>query len=347
MAFTLDEVVPWGRSFDEYVAMFALSDDDLARRILGMADGPASFNARLTKRGGSAISADPLYRWSAPQIRERIRDVTPTVLEQARANADGFIWTTHIRSLEELRRLRESAMDEFLGDYESADARVRYVDAALPALPFADAQFDLALCSHFLFLYSEQESLLFHVDAILELCRVAAEVRIFPLLELSGAPSRHVQPVLDALDARGMAARRQRVSYEFQRGGNEMLVISRADPDAPLIFHIAPAESWTEAQRRGTYTAGSLASEGFIHCSEASQVIGTANRLFRGRRGLVLLHVDEARLRAPVVRENLEGGERLFPHVYGALNLDAILRVTPFEPGDDGSFDHHLIIRDS
>ena len=65
MAFTLSGVVPWGRTFDEYRAMFALSDDDLAKRILGCGDGPAAFNAVATEKGYQVASADPLYQFSA------------------------------------------------------------------------------------------------------------------------------------------------------------------------------------------------------------------------------------------------------------------------------------------
>lgn len=65
MAFELSRVVPWGRSYAEYVAMFALSDEDLKRRILGCGDGPAALNAGLTGRGGSVVSVDPLYAFSA------------------------------------------------------------------------------------------------------------------------------------------------------------------------------------------------------------------------------------------------------------------------------------------
>jgi hypothetical protein len=77
VTFTLTDVVPWGRSFDEYVAMFHLADADLARSILGCGDGPASFNAELTRRGGRVVSADPIYRFSADQIRSRIDATTP------------------------------------------------------------------------------------------------------------------------------------------------------------------------------------------------------------------------------------------------------------------------------
>lgn len=116
MGFTLGEVVPWGRSYDEYVAMFALTDTDLRRRILGCGDGPASFNAVLTGRGGSVVSVDPLYRYSRDEIRQRIDETYCVVMEQTRKNAHEFLWTT-ITSVEELGRLRLAAMESFLSDY--------------------------------------------------------------------------------------------------------------------------------------------------------------------------------------------------------------------------------------
>ena len=105
-----------------------------------------------------------------------------------------------------------------------------------------------------------------------------------------------------------------------------------------MIFHITSAATWAAAQAGGAFTADSLATEGFIHCSEADQYCWVANQRFRGRQDLVLLHIDETRLQAPLQRENLEGGERLFPHIYGALNLDAVVHVTPFMPAATGEF---------
>jgi hypothetical protein len=222
MAFTLSQVVPWGRSFDEYVAMFALTGGDLDRAIVGCGDGPASFNAGLTRRGGHIVSVDPLYRFSQDEIRERIRQTGAEVLEQTRKNAHEFIWTT-IESVEELGRLRTAAMGEFLSDYPAGLAEKRYVDGELPHLPFPDNAFDLALCSHFLFLYSEQLSEDFHVESIEELCRIASEARIFPLLELGSRKSRHVDAVHTRLTAEGYSVSIESVPYEFQRGGNQMM----------------------------------------------------------------------------------------------------------------------------
>lgn len=89
----------------------------------------------------------------------------------------------------------------------------------------------------------------------------------------------------------------------------------------------------------GVYAVDSLEREGFIHCSEVDQYVWVANQRFVGRQDLVLLHIDESRLAAPVVRENLEGGTRLFPHLYGPLPTDAVVRVTPFRPGSSGTFE--------
>lgn len=108
------------------------------------------------------------------------------------------------------------------------------------------------------------------------------------------------------------------------------------------IYHITTTQQWHDAQHQNQYEAESFQSEGFIHCSTADQVVRVANYLFRNTHGLVLLHIKTALLRPRLVYENLEGGEELFPHVYGLINLDAVVHVSPFEPGSDGSFDQHI-----
>jgi hypothetical protein len=222
--FSLEQVVPWGRSFDEYCRMFALSDDDFAVRILGCGDGPASFNAEATRRGTTVISCDPIYQWEAAGIRDRIAVTYQQIIDQTRRNRDEFVWDS-IHSVEELGQVRMAAMGVFLEDYAAGKAEGRYVQAELPVLPFADSSFDLALCSHLLFLYSSQLDERFHVQAAHELCRVAHEVRIFPLLALGGRRSPHVDSTIDDLRAAGHDVSLENVPYEFQRGGNQMMRI--------------------------------------------------------------------------------------------------------------------------
>src|SRR5438270_8831865 len=118
-------------------------------------------------------------------------------------------------------------MNLFLEDFEKGKAEGRYVTASLPSLPFEDGRFDIALCSHLLFLYSDQLSLDFHRASIEELLRVASEVRVFPLLSLDRRPSPHLNPLVTYLAEKGWRTEVLPVPYEFQRGGNRMLRIGR------------------------------------------------------------------------------------------------------------------------
>jgi hypothetical protein len=224
--FTLDQVLPWGRSFDEYQRMFALTPDELGLSIVGCGDGPASFNAEATRRGATVVSCDPIYRFDVEQLRAQIASTYDQILDQTRRNSDEFVWTT-IRSVDELGQVRMAAMIEFLDDYPGGRAAGRYIDAELPHLPFVDLSFDLALCSHLLFLYTRQLGEAFHRSAIREMCRTAAEVRIFPLLTLGATPSPLVAPLAAESRALGFNVSIEDVPYEFQRGGSQMMRIRR------------------------------------------------------------------------------------------------------------------------
>jgi glutathione S-transferase len=110
-----------------------------------------------------------------------------------------------------------------------------------------------------------------------------------------------------------------------------------------VIYHIATRADWEHALEGGEYTRSSLdktlAQEGFIHASQASQVAGTANKFYRGVPGdLVLLVIDAGLLHAEVRYEDVPGAELPFPHIYGPLNTDAVVDVRPFGPGPDGTF---------
>ena len=227
MAFILDKVVPWGRSFNEYKRMFALTDDDLKGKILGCADGPASFNAEATRKGARVISCDPLYRFSGCEIRSRIEATYPEMMEQTRQNQSEFVWA-EFASVEDVGRARMDAMQTFLDDYDAGLVQGRYVEAELPTLPFEDRSFDLALCSHYLFLYTDQLTEDFHHNAIHEMARVAKEIRIFPVRALGGIRSKHLACVTDRLQESRLSVTIERVRYEFVRGSNEMMRVVQA-----------------------------------------------------------------------------------------------------------------------
>lgn len=223
MAFELQSVVPWGRNLDEYISMFDLGEADLDKAIIGFGDGPASFNAEMTRRGKRVVSVDPVYRFSAAELRTRIDETASVVLDQARQNMNNFVWTA-IKDVDELARVRLGAMERFLEDFEAGKREGRYVDHPLPErLPFDDASFDLGLSSHFLLLYT-QLGLDFHIASITEMLRVCREIRIFPLLDLDAKRSGLLDDVMGHFRNR-YRVEVMKVGYEFQRGGNEMLVI--------------------------------------------------------------------------------------------------------------------------
>jgi len=222
----LANIVPWGRTLLEYKEMFNLTENDLERKIVGCGDGPASFNAALTSCGGNVISVDPTYVFSKEQFASRIDEVAEEVMAQVRQNADAFVWK-NIANPDILYDMRMSAMKQFLEDYDAGKKEGRYLDASLPHLPFEEQQFDLALSSHFLFLYSEHLDDQFHKEAIVEMLRIAKEVRIFPLVTLTGEVSSYLEPIMDYFNSRGYECRVVKMGYEFQKGGDEMLQIER------------------------------------------------------------------------------------------------------------------------
>ena len=220
----LEKIVPWGRNLSEYVAMFLLSSDDLNRKILGCGDGPSSFNTEVDLNGGSVVSIDPLYAYSKQEIMRRIDEISDEVMEQVIKNRDDFVWTS-ILNPDMLYEMRIESMTEFLMDYNEGKEEGRYIAEELPQLSFRDNQFDLALSSHFLFLYSEHLDEAFHMKALLEMLRVAKEVRVFPLVDLKGKKSAYVEGAIKELKALGYNTNIIKTGYEFQKGGDEMLKI--------------------------------------------------------------------------------------------------------------------------
>jgi uncharacterized protein (DUF952 family) len=118
------------------------------------------------------------------------------------------------------------------------------------------------------------------------------------------------------------------------------------DPEKPpaaptYLLHMAHAPAWEEAKQTGSYTGDTLNTEGFIHCSQPDQLLSVANRSttpFLGMRDLVLLAIDPTKLHAALRYEVPPGEQQAYPHLYGPLNVDAVVQATPFAPGDNGLY---------
>lgn len=150
MAIQLDRVVPFGRSLDEYIHLFNLSDRDFQKSILGIGDGPASFNAEGTARGYSIHSIDPIYIFSAKQIQQRVLAVVDPIIDQIKATPDDWVWNYH-RSPDDLKQHRLQVAARFCADFEQGKAEHRYTPGELPHLNIQDGQSSWAYAPTFCF----------------------------------------------------------------------------------------------------------------------------------------------------------------------------------------------------
>lgn len=226
---TDDPILLTSRSFTEYVAFFDLDVDDLPRRIVDVSAGASNFVAEAARRGVQALAVDPAYQdmRMATRLHQSVADGAQLIA----AHSDHFVYDwygTPARRAE----MRHTAMEGFISDCQSHPDR--YQAAALPGLPLATGSYDLALCSHLLFTWANVLDELGHLAALIELARIADEVRVYPLvLQGNGTPVTF----MDSLRTRllkgfGIHSSIERVPYEFQRGACHMLRLrGRYDPD--------------------------------------------------------------------------------------------------------------------
>ncbi len=225
MTMKLDKVVPFGRTLAEYKLMFNLTEIDFQKQILDIGAGPASFAAEMYKLGYDVTAIDPVYHFSGAEIKQRFDDCVDNIIQQVEASRADWVWKYH-RSPTDLRRNRELALELFLADYDEGKVAGRYIAGEVPDA-IGVQSYDLILCSHFLLLYSEQLDWEFHRQAVTRLLEDANELRIFPLLTLGWNRSPYIDPLREYLEKLGYHTEIMTVEYEFQPGGNEMLVIKK------------------------------------------------------------------------------------------------------------------------
>ncbi|MGB0970327.1 MAG: hypothetical protein ACPGVG_05110 [Mycobacterium sp.] len=230
----IGELLVTSRSLAEYRAMFALSEADMRLGVLDCPGGASSATAEINAAGGNAFAVDPVYGrgLTATQLAQLTQADTNRGNAYVRAHSDLYRWT-FFADADHHHRSRSQAGHRFARDY--AEHPDHYIAAELPHLPFSDKVFDLVLSSHLLFSYADRLTRGFHREAINELVRLArVEVRIFPLVAM-GPVSYAPDELLPALHADGITARVVDVDYEFQAGGNQMLVCTPKGPRASRL----------------------------------------------------------------------------------------------------------------
>lgn len=216
------DILMWGHSYDAYTRMFALTDAELKLKILDCCGGPSSFNTLLTQKGGQVVSTDKLFDLSKKKIEQKIDEVFSEMLTIVEAHKDRFTWD-EIKSPEELAAIRRENIDIFLDDFEQGLEEGRFITDMPPDLHFQHYEFDLALASHYFFANCPDQTVEFHVEAVANLCDVAKEVRIFPLLDSMGEIPEIVGPVTQGLHQAGLGVEIKAAPYKFQEKGNAML----------------------------------------------------------------------------------------------------------------------------
>ncbi|SDH86312.1 SAM-dependent methyltransferase [Alteribacillus bidgolensis] len=222
----LERIVFIGRTFEEYLDMFSLSKEELkGKKILDCPAGACSFTAIGNRLGLDVTACDITYYYSGENLKNKgLRDIEHAMelMEKAKNN---YIWD-YFKDIEGLRKLRLSALKECANDImESSE---RYVPVTLPYLPFKDAEFDILLSGHFLFMYADRLDYKFHIETLNELLRVTKEeIRIFPLVALEGQRYEHLDKLIIYLVNNGCTVEEVKVPYEFQTNANSMLKIKK------------------------------------------------------------------------------------------------------------------------
>lgn len=219
------DILVSARSLAEYTDMFGLTPEDLDRRIVDCPGGAASAVAEICAAGGRALAVDPQYALGVEDLRSRVRADVERSIAQKHARDREYDWDVRggVVGHEAIRR---TAAERMLTDLDATPER--YVAGALPSLPLADDSADLVLCSHLLFTYSDRMDMADHVDAIVEMARVAPEVRIYPLVDHEGNPLPElVRSVIARLKKERLTSRIEPVIRPFQLAATTRLVVER------------------------------------------------------------------------------------------------------------------------
>ncbi|MCB1827705.1 MAG: hypothetical protein KDH94_04690 [Coxiellaceae bacterium] len=216
------EFVPsWVYSMADYCQMFDLSESDLEFAILDYPAGISSFNAEMFQQGYKVHSGDPNYNMSLVELTSFSKTILDKNVEHLKAHEEILRDST---ALDRIVSDWEESRTTFLKDYEQGKFESRYQMMMLPRLPFDDQQFDIALCSDHLF-HNHTAHKCQQEGVITELCRVAKEVRVFPLMNEQGDIAESLGQVMLECQQKGYAIEIKQVAFHQLKGGNAMLRI--------------------------------------------------------------------------------------------------------------------------
>ncbi|MCH9644573.1 MAG: hypothetical protein K0U29_08530 [Gammaproteobacteria bacterium] len=211
----------WIYDKDDYIQMFGLDEQDLGKRILDYPAGISSFNAEMHREGHTVSSGDAIYHITPEEMRQHAEQVFHHYAKNLKSMLDELHDESDV-SYAGIVGSWEKRKDIFLEDYPLGLQEKRYQAIQLPRLPFENHSYELALCSDLIF---HTQPLGNHsINAcVAELCRVAEEVRIFPLMNELGKVSESLGPIMLFLQQQNFGLEVKQVPFEKVKGGNAML----------------------------------------------------------------------------------------------------------------------------
>lgn len=222
----LDRIIFIGRTYNEYMSMFHLNEEQLqGRRILDCPAGACSFTAEASAQGFNVIATDIAYTFDTDSLHAKGKQDIAHMLEHMQTAQHEYDWTM-MQTIEQLGNTRLFALETFCQDRAQHDQR--YISDTLPQLQLPDNSVDLTLSAHFLFIYADRLDLSFHIQCLREMMRVTTqEIRIFPLINLYGERVSFIEEAIVAASAGEWTSEEQPTPYIFQKGAESMLILKR------------------------------------------------------------------------------------------------------------------------
>jgi uncharacterized protein (TIGR02246 family) len=243
----LSRIVFIGRSYQEYMKMFDLKEEELRGiKILDCPSGACSFAARAADLGFDVTASDVAYYFSSEELEEKGRADLAHVKATMEETKGNYVWD-FFQSVDDLISTREKALSDTVRNMKEKESQ--YVAAELPHLPFEDNVFDLTLSAHFLFMYADKLDYSFHLETIKELMRVTSrEIRIFPLVDQTGKKYPELVRLKDAIRSLGWEAEERPVPYEFQKGACSLLKLKKISDSGRVGCVILSSDQKHEVQ---------------------------------------------------------------------------------------------------
>lgn len=225
-SFKLDRVAFYGRTLEEYKLYFDLDMDSLKGvKTLDCPAGTSSFVAQAREMGADAVGLDMEYGPDIEELKERWGQDVENIFDELERVPHLFNWDFY-RSPGAVLEYRERALKLFMEDYPKGIREGRYLQGALPRLPFKNGEFELVLSGHFLFTYCDRFDYQFHYNSIIEMLRVSSNtLKIYPLCGLDTQPVAFIEELVSDISKAGHRCELRKVPFRFQQNSDTMLQI--------------------------------------------------------------------------------------------------------------------------